>query len=116
MILNLSLSAPSQPLPDAGKAYADKCEYEHTTRTVTVHSRNPQAGEVKDPEGEIRKFPITLPDAGRLWVEFKTNSSTYSTTYYARARVVRPGVISTTETEWVYVATASNPNPYPRNQ
>ena len=60
MILNLSLSAPQ--LPNAGRAFADKCEYDHATRTVTVHSRNPQAGEVKDPEGEIRKFTINVPE------------------------------------------------------
>ena len=60
MILNLSLSAPQ--LPNAGRAFADECEYDHATRTVTVHSRNPQAGEVKDPEGEIRKFTINVSE------------------------------------------------------
>ena len=103
MILNLSLSAPSQPLPDAGKAYADSCTYDHATRTVTVHSRNPQAGEVKDSEGEIRKFPITLPDAGRLWVETKREKEHGLTRHYARAKVNSPGVISITETGWTLV-------------
>ena len=60
MILNLSLSAPQ--LPNAGRAFADKCEYDHATRTVTIHARNPQAGEVKDPEGETRTFKINVPE------------------------------------------------------
>ena len=107
MILNLSLSAPSQPLPDAGKAYADSCTYDHATRTVTVHSRNPQAGEVKDSEGEIRKFPITLPGAGRLWVE--TKSQQYNGNYprivhSARARVDRAGMVDAIESDWTEVA------------
>nr|DAL01949.1 MAG TPA: hypothetical protein [Caudoviricetes sp.] len=53
---------PAPQLPDAGKAYADSCTYDHATRTVTVHARNPQAGEVKSPDGETRQFPIEVPE------------------------------------------------------
>ena len=53
---------PTPALPDAGKAYADSCTYDHATRTVTVHARNPQAGEVKSPDGETRQFHIEVPD------------------------------------------------------
>ena len=102
------IHVPTPPaLPDAGKAYADKCEYDHATRTVTVHSRNPQAGEVKDSEGEIRKFPITLPGAGRLWVETKRqiyDGNNRRIVYSARARVDQAGMVDKIESGWTEVA------------
>ena len=57
---------PTPALPDAGKAYADSCTYDHATRTVTVHARNPQAGEVKSPDGETRQFPIEVPEVPQV--------------------------------------------------
>ena len=49
-------------MPDAGSPYVDTCTYDHATKTVTVHARNPQAGEVKDPVGEVQEFHIEVPD------------------------------------------------------
>ena len=57
---------PTPALPDAGKAYADSCTYDHATRTVTVHARNPQAGEVKSPDGETRQFHIEVPEVPQI--------------------------------------------------
>lgn len=57
---------PAPALPDAGKAYADSCTYDHATRTVTVHARNPQAGEVKNPDGETRQFHIEVPEVPQV--------------------------------------------------
>ena len=57
---------PTPALPDAGKAYADSCTYDHATRTVTVHARNPQAGEVKSPDGETRQFHIEVPEVPQV--------------------------------------------------
>lgn len=100
------IDVPEVPqLPAAGKAYADSCTYDHATRTVTVHARNAQAGEVKDPEGETRQFTIdvpaapALPDAGRPYVEGFTFDAT---TKKARMRAMnaRAGEVKTPEGDW----------------
>ena len=56
MILNPSLPAPS--LPDAGRPYVESCTFDSATKQVKVRARTPQAGEVKNPEGEEQGFPI----------------------------------------------------------
>lgn len=61
------------PLPDAGKPFVESVTYDPDTKKVKVRARVAQAGEVKDPIGEVQEFPIhvptppapTLPDAGK---------------------------------------------------
>ena len=91
---------PPTPLPDAGRPYVDSCSYDHATKTVTVRARNPQAGEVKNPEGEAQAFPIpvpeppALPDAGKPYVEGVTYDPD-TKRVRLQARVARAGEVKT---------------------
>lgn len=86
---------PTPPtLPDAGKAYADSCTYDHATRTVTVHARNPQAGEVKNPDGETRQFPIEVPEEPQVTgvvYEYDVTNMSHSPQFVSADDEAHPG-------------------------
>lgn len=83
------------PLPDAGKPFVEGVTYDPDTKKVKVRAKVAQAGEVKDPEGELQEFPIhvptppappapSLPDAGKPTVsKFEYDPTTRKVTVQA---------------------------------
>ena len=49
------------PLPDAGKPFVEGVTYDPDTKKVKVRAKVAQAGEVKEPIGEVQEFPIHVP-------------------------------------------------------
>ena len=57
------IPVPEPPaLPDAGKPYVERFEFDEATRRVTLQARVSKAGEVKEPEGEVQTFNISVPE------------------------------------------------------
>lgn len=93
------------PLPDAGKPFVEGVTYDPDTKKVKVRAKVAQAGEVKDPIGEVQEFPIhvptppappapTLPDAGKPRVsKFDYDPSTRKVT--VQASVSQAGEVKT---------------------
>ena len=96
---------PAPTLPDAGKPFVEGVTYDPDTKKVKVRAKVAQAGEVKDPEGELQEFPIhvptppvppapTLPDAGKPRVsKFDYDPTTRKVT--VQASVLQAGEVKT---------------------
>ena len=108
MILNQAIKGaqPEAPaLPDAGKPFVEGVTYDPDTKKVRVRAKVAQAGEVKDPIGELQEFPIhvptppappapSLPDAGKPRVsKFDYNPTTRKVT--VQASVQQAGEVKT---------------------
>ena len=81
-------------MPDAGSPYVDTCTYDHATRTVTVHARNPQAGEVKSPDGETRQFHIEVPEEPKVTgvvYEYDVTNMSHSPQFVSADDEAHPG-------------------------
>jgi hypothetical protein len=50
------------PLPDAGKPFVEGVTYDPDTKKVKVRAKVAQAGEVKDPDGELEYFDVEIPE------------------------------------------------------
>lgn len=98
---------PAPTLPDAGKPFVEGVTYDPDTKKVKVRAKVAQAGEVKDPIGEVQEFPIhvpapptpTLPDAGRPYVESCTFDSA-TKQVKVRARTPQAGEVKTPLGDW----------------
>ena len=100
----IEIPAPT-PLPDAGKPFVEGVTYDPDTKKVKVRAKVAQAGEVKDPEGDLQEFPIhvptppappapTLPDAGKPRVsKFNYDPTTRKVT--VQASVSQAGEVKT---------------------
>ena len=81
-------------MPDAGSPYVDTCTYDHATKTVTVHARNPQAGEVKSPDGETRQFHIEVPEEPQVTgvvYEYDVTNMSHSPQFVSADDEAHPG-------------------------